>query len=131
MCRMCLIYNEIDLKELPTSNPFSENVPTPIDPSVPECILIESPSAHQYPAWTGLRRFPSMTARNGGTTPTQRSSQITEARTPIIFPQAKASMTCTLTAKTTQPNTRVVPLNELRTLRRRTEKLTIQTIFSA
>lgn len=123
---MCLIYKELDLKDLPTSNPFSENVPSPVGPPIPECILIESPAAHQYPAWTDLRRFPSMMARDKGTTLIiQSRSQAKDNESVAKMAQEKALMSTTL--ETIQPKGQGAPINNVRILRRRPQGLTIQT----
>ena len=58
MCRMCSYYQKIDLKHLPTSNPWLEA--SPIDVAVPDNIIVESPEAQKRTAWTNMHRFPSL-----------------------------------------------------------------------
>lgn len=60
MCRMCSFYNRIDLKQLPTSNPFLDEDASPADIPVPNDIIIESPESQRHTAWTNMRRFPSL-----------------------------------------------------------------------
>ena len=127
MCRMCLIYNELDLKELPRSNPFSENVPTPIDSSVPECIFIESPAAQRYTAWTDLRRFPSMAAATDrNSTSKHHSPRSISIQGPSTFPPQQTLMSND-SMSTKQQDRDFAPENAVRILRRRTANLMIQT----
>jgi len=62
MCRMCTYYDRINLKELPTSNPFniSDELESPIEPALPNNIIVESPESQRHIAWQNLRRFPSL-----------------------------------------------------------------------
>lgn len=63
MCRICSYYTRIDLRQLPTSNPFLDDfTPTPIEAEVevPNTIVVESPESSQHTAWTNMRRFPSL-----------------------------------------------------------------------
>ena len=67
MCRMCSYYQKIDLKHLPTSNPWLEA--SPIDVAVPDNIIVESPEAQKRTAWTNMHRFPSLnSAKHDATT---------------------------------------------------------------
>lgn len=57
---MCSIYNNIDLRQLPASNPFLEGDVSPADVAMPHDIIVESPESQRHTAWTNMRRFPSL-----------------------------------------------------------------------
>lgn len=59
---MCTYYDRINLKELPTSNPFivSDDLDSPAEPVLPNNIIVESPESQRHIAWENLRRFPSL-----------------------------------------------------------------------
>lgn len=60
---MCSYYARIDIKLLSTSNPFSEEYPSPAEAAMPNNIIVESPESQRHTAWTNLRRFPSLSRR--------------------------------------------------------------------
>ena len=57
MCRLCSLYNKINLTTLPSSNPWldEEEFQPP-----PTTIFVESPESARYTAWSNVRRFPSL-----------------------------------------------------------------------
>lgn len=57
---MCSYYHQIDLKQLPSSNPFAEENTTPVETTLPNNIVVESPDSQIHTAWTNIRRFPSL-----------------------------------------------------------------------
>jgi len=57
---MCLYYHKIDLNQLSTSNPYSEEYPSPVELALPNNIIVETPESQRYSAWSNLRRFPSL-----------------------------------------------------------------------
>lgn len=62
MCRMCNYYLNIDLRQLPTSNPFAtDDVDSPtVGLELPSNIVVESPESQRYVAWQSIQRFPSL-----------------------------------------------------------------------
>lgn len=62
MCRMCSYYQRIDLRQLPASNPFTDNdLDSPsIEPELPNNIIVSSPESQRYVAWQKMQRFPSL-----------------------------------------------------------------------
>lgn len=60
---MCSFYTKLDLRQLPVSNPFLDDMtPTPVEAEVevPNNIIVESPESSRHTAWTNMRRFPSL-----------------------------------------------------------------------
>lgn len=60
MCNMC-IYSSIPLIQLPASNPWlADDIQEPEERVLPSSIVVESPYAKKYTAWSNPRRFPSL-----------------------------------------------------------------------
>lgn len=60
MCNMC-IYSSIPLHQLLTSNPWLEDDLSDMDENtLPSSIVVESPYAKKYTAWSNPHRFPSL-----------------------------------------------------------------------
>lgn len=58
---MCLIYRQIDIKRLPTTNPFFDDLETSQEESfLPQIIVVDSPDSQRHKAWENVRRFPSL-----------------------------------------------------------------------
>lgn len=57
---MCSIYNKIEIRTLPTSNPWLDIDDTTVDNLVPNTIIVESPTTQKHRVWASIRRFPSL-----------------------------------------------------------------------
>lgn len=90
MCRMCSFYIKLDIKQLPLSNPFLDDMtPTPTEVELPNNIVVESPESGIHTAWTNVRRFPSLHQQNLSAG-TRTSQQITTRTISINGPRELA-----------------------------------------